>query len=157
MFPASVQSLEAAEIPFGREFSEGCEELIPWSKMALKPLLASALKSMLVEVRRGGSSRGTSLFEDDLDGVVKVMMMIMIMIMMMMLMMMMKLVTDMALTEMFSGVAEEKEVRKITGKVLEARGSECYDMLQIMARFIDYVISTSTTLYHFIDYKTYSK
>ena len=72
----------------------------------------------------------------DVDGVVKVMMMIMIMIMMMMLMMMMKLVTDMALTEMFSGVAEEKEVRMITGKVMEARGSKCYDMLQIMARFI---------------------
>ena len=67
----------------------------------------------------------------DVDGVVKVMMMIMIMIMMMM-----KLVTDMALTEMFSGVAEEKEVRMITGKVMEARGSKCYDMLQIMARFI---------------------
>ena len=46
------------------------------------------------------------------------------------------LVTDMALTEMFSGLAEEKEVRKITGKVMEARGSKCYDMLQITAKFI---------------------
>ena len=47
-----------------------------------------------------------------------------------------KLVTDLALMEMFSGAAEEKEVRKITGKVMEARGSKCYDMLQIMAKFI---------------------
>jgi len=45
-------------------------------------------------------------------------------------------ITDMALGEMFGIVAEEKEVRQITGKLMEARGTKSYDALQILAKFI---------------------
>ena len=46
------------------------------------------------------------------------------------------LVTEMALSELFSNTAEEKEVRKITGKLMEARGCKSYDTLQIIAKFV---------------------
>jgi len=45
-------------------------------------------------------------------------------------------ITDMALGEMFGIVAEEKEVRQITGKLMEARGTKSYDALQILSKFI---------------------
>jgi len=45
-------------------------------------------------------------------------------------------ITDMALGEMFGIVAEEKEVRQITGKLMEARGTKSYDALQILAKFV---------------------
>ena len=46
------------------------------------------------------------------------------------------LVMEMALSELFSNIAEEKEVRKITGKLMEARSSKSYDTLQIMGKFV---------------------
>ena len=45
-------------------------------------------------------------------------------------------VIDISMTEMFGVVAEEKEVAKITGKLLEARGTKSYDTLQIVSRYI---------------------
>ena len=40
------------------------------------------------------------------------------------------------MTELFSSQAEEKDVRKITGKLVEARGTKSYAALQIVARFV---------------------
>ncbi len=46
------------------------------------------------------------------------------------------LVVDLALSEMFGTVAEEKEVAKITGKLAEAKGTKSYDSIQIVARYL---------------------
>ena len=46
------------------------------------------------------------------------------------------LVVATCLEEVFGAVAEEKEVGKITGKLLEARGTKSYDTLQLVASFV---------------------
>jgi hypothetical protein len=45
------------------------------------------------------------------------------------------LVVELALSEMFGTVAEEKEVMKITAKLAEAKGTKSYDSLQILAKY----------------------
>ncbi len=47
----------------------------------------------------------------------------------------MGLVVELALSEMFGTVAEEKEVMKITAKLAEAKGTKSYDSLQILAKY----------------------
>jgi len=44
--------------------------------------------------------------------------------------------TEIALMEMFGVTAEEKDVKKITGKVMEAKNTKSYDTMQILARYI---------------------
>jgi U3 small nucleolar RNA-associated protein 20 len=45
------------------------------------------------------------------------------------------LVVELALSEMFGTVAEEKEVMKITAKLAEAKGTKSYDSLQILSKY----------------------
>ena len=45
------------------------------------------------------------------------------------------LVMELAMSEMFGTVAEEKDIKKITGKVAEAKGTKSYDSIQIVARY----------------------
>ena len=45
-------------------------------------------------------------------------------------------VVEICLSEMFGVISEEKDVKKITGKLLEARGTKSYDSLQLLAKFI---------------------
>ena len=42
---------------------------------------------------------------------------------------------ELAMSEMFGTVAEEKDIKKITGKVAEAKGTKSYDSIQIVARY----------------------
>jgi len=46
------------------------------------------------------------------------------------------MITEMSINEMFSVTAEEKEVQKIVGKLMEAKNIKSYDTLQITAKFI---------------------
>ena len=46
------------------------------------------------------------------------------------------LVVATCVEEVFGAVAEEKEVAKITGKLLEARGTKSYDTLQLLATYV---------------------
>ena len=45
-------------------------------------------------------------------------------------------VVEVCLDEMFGAIAEEKDVAKITGKLMEARGTKSYDTLQLLSRFV---------------------
>ena len=45
-------------------------------------------------------------------------------------------VVEVCLDEMFGAISEEKDVAKITGKLMEARGTKSYDTLQLLARFV---------------------
>lgn len=63
------------------------------------------------------------------------------------------------MTELFSDVAEEKEVTKITGKVKEARSCKSYSIFQIVSKYIseNLLLDLIAPLREVIRFKEFSK